>query len=66
MLVDCLIYSSVLKMEDACSCETSVDPQPNTRRYIPEDRPLECIELESLDGTILGLYHYCSFCFPYY
>lgn len=59
-------YSSVLKMEFTCSYETPVDSQRITLPCIPEDRTLQCMELDSLDGTILGLYHYCSFCFPYY
>jgi hypothetical protein len=33
-------YFSTLKMEAACSSETSVDIQRTTRRYIPEDRTL--------------------------
>jgi hypothetical protein len=35
-----LAYSSTLKMEATCSCETSVDFQRTTLRYIPEDRTL--------------------------
>jgi hypothetical protein len=34
-------YSSTPKMETTCSSETSVDLQPSTRRYIPEDRTLQ-------------------------
>jgi hypothetical protein len=33
-----LVSSSILKMEAICSSETSVDFEPTTRRYIPEDR----------------------------
>jgi hypothetical protein len=39
-LVSCLGYYSTMKMEATCSSETSVDFQPTTRRYIPEDRTL--------------------------
>jgi hypothetical protein len=35
-------YSSTLKMDSTCSCETSVDFQRTTRRYIPEHRTLQC------------------------
>jgi hypothetical protein len=38
MLVSCLAYSSILKMEATCSPETSVDFQQTTLRYIPEYR----------------------------
>jgi hypothetical protein len=34
MLVSCLAYSLTLKMEEACSCETSADFQRPTQRYI--------------------------------
>jgi hypothetical protein len=37
MIVSCLAYSSILKMEAICSSETLVDFHPTTRRYIPED-----------------------------
>jgi hypothetical protein len=37
-LVYCLAYSSILKMEDVCSSETSVDFDQNTLCYIPEDK----------------------------
>jgi hypothetical protein len=50
MLVSCLAYSSVLKMETICSSETSVDPQRATRRYIQEGRTLHnhrCQNLKS-------------------
>jgi hypothetical protein len=39
-LVSWLAYFSSLKMEATCSCEASVNFQPNTWRYIPEDRAL--------------------------
>jgi hypothetical protein len=35
-LVYCSAISSTLKLEMICSCETSVDFQRATRRYIPE------------------------------
>jgi hypothetical protein len=41
MLVSCLAYSSIVKMEATCSSETSDDFQQTTRRSIPEDRTLE-------------------------
>jgi hypothetical protein len=34
----CLAYSSALKVEVACSSETSVDFQQATWHYIPQDR----------------------------
>jgi hypothetical protein len=40
VLVSCLAYSSIMKMEDTCSSETSIDFQLTTRRYIPEARTL--------------------------
>jgi hypothetical protein len=40
MLVSCLAYSSTLKMEVTYTCETSVDFQRTTQRYILEDRTL--------------------------
>jgi hypothetical protein len=50
MLVSCLAYSSVLKMEATCSSETSVDSQWTTRRCISEERTLlnhSCQNLKS-------------------
>jgi hypothetical protein len=41
MLVSCLAYSSMLKMEASCYSETSVDFQRAKRRYITEDRTLQ-------------------------
>jgi hypothetical protein len=43
-----LAYSSTLKMEATFSSETSVDFQPTTRRYIPEDRTFQCHRCENL------------------
>jgi hypothetical protein len=40
MLVSGLAYST-LKMESICSSEMSVDFQPTTGRYIPEDGTLQ-------------------------
>jgi hypothetical protein len=41
MLVSRLAYSSTLKMEVACSSETSVEFKRTTRHYIPEYRTLK-------------------------
>jgi hypothetical protein len=41
MLVCCLSYPSIQKMEAACSFETSLDIQRTTRHYIPEVRNLQ-------------------------
>jgi hypothetical protein len=41
MLVSCLAYSSILKMEAKYSSETSVDFQGTTRCYIPKYRTLQ-------------------------
>jgi hypothetical protein len=40
LLVSCLAYSSILKMEATCSPEMSVDFQRITWRYIPDDKIL--------------------------
>jgi hypothetical protein len=40
MLVSSSAYSSTLKIEAACSSETSIDFQWTRQRYIPEDRIL--------------------------
>jgi hypothetical protein len=40
MLVSCLSYSLVLKMEAIYSSETSVDFHQSTGRYIPEERTI--------------------------
>jgi hypothetical protein len=37
MPVSGLDYSSILKIEETCSSETSVNLQRTMRRYIPED-----------------------------
>jgi hypothetical protein len=41
MLVSCLAYSSILKMEAIRSSETSIDFHRTTRHYIREDRTLK-------------------------
>jgi hypothetical protein len=41
MLVYCLAYLSILKIEAACSSETSVGFQRTARRYIPEQGTLQ-------------------------
>jgi hypothetical protein len=38
LLVSCLAYSSILKIEATCSSETLITIQRTTRRYVPEDR----------------------------
>jgi hypothetical protein len=43
MLVSCLTYSSILKLEAILTSEMSVDFQGTTRRHIPEDRTLHCV-----------------------
>jgi hypothetical protein len=40
MLVFCLAYSSILKMEAICYSERSVERQRIRRNYVPEDRTL--------------------------
>jgi hypothetical protein len=45
MLVSCLAYSSMLRMEGTCSSETSVDTQQTTRCYIPESSALRYLYL---------------------
>jgi hypothetical protein len=40
MLVSCLAFSSVMKIEEICSSERSVAFHRNTRCYIPEDSSL--------------------------
>jgi hypothetical protein len=42
-LVSCSAYFSTMKMEAACSSQTSINFQRNTRRYIPEDITLQRI-----------------------
>jgi hypothetical protein len=46
----CLAYSSVLKMEAACSSETSIDFQQTTLGYILDNRT--CFLIYSLNGTL--------------
>jgi hypothetical protein len=47
----CFAYSSTLKMR-ACFPETLVKFQRTTRRFIPEDRTLQSLDLSSLmEGT---------------
>jgi hypothetical protein len=41
MLISSMAYSSTLKIEPACSSETSVDLRRTTRRYIAEDKTLQ-------------------------
>jgi hypothetical protein len=51
LLVSCLTYPSILKMEVICSSETSIEFHLNIRHYVLEDRtlhPLVCIKLVSL------------------
>jgi hypothetical protein len=38
MLISCFSYSPTLKIEEACSSETSADFQRTAGRYIPENR----------------------------
>jgi hypothetical protein len=40
----CSAYSSTLKMEAICSSETSVEFQPTTWRYIPEESTLRTLQ----------------------
>jgi hypothetical protein len=51
MLVSCLAYSSIMKMEAKCSSETSVDFQRTTRRYITEDITLPNNRCENLKSN---------------
>jgi hypothetical protein len=48
MLVSCLAYSLILKMEATCSSETSVDFQWTTQYYIPQDKTLHNHHYENL------------------
>jgi hypothetical protein len=48
MLVSCLAYSSIVKMEMACFSETSFDFQQTTQPYIPEDTTLRNHRYENL------------------
>jgi hypothetical protein len=50
-LVSCLAYSSTLRMEATCSCETSVDFKRTTRRYITEDRTQKDWALQQTSAT---------------
>jgi hypothetical protein len=55
MLVDCLAYSSTLKMGATYSSETSIDFQRTTGLYIPDDRTLQsyfCLVLELLGHAV--------------
>jgi hypothetical protein len=47
-LVSCLAYSSTLKMKATFYCETSVDIQRTTPRYISEDITLHNHYCENL------------------
>jgi hypothetical protein len=53
VLVSCLVYSSIQKMEAICSSETSVVFQRTTWRYIPEDRTLRNHRCENLNSYLL-------------
>jgi hypothetical protein len=48
-----LAYSSILKMEEICSSETSVDTQRSRLRYIPEDGTLHNHRCENLKSYAL-------------
>jgi hypothetical protein len=52
MLVSCLPYFWILKMEATCFSESSVDFHPTTRRYIPGDRTLHNHRCENLKPYI--------------
>jgi hypothetical protein len=56
MLVSCLAYSSILKMEAICFPEASVVFQRTTQCYTPEDRTLHNHQCEDLKS-----YNFSSF-----
>jgi hypothetical protein len=52
-----------MKMEATCSSETSVDFQPTTRRYIPEERSVQFLATSDYHGTFIALdYTYTNPC----
>jgi hypothetical protein len=58
VLITCLAYPSILKVEPVCSSEMSVDPHQTTWCYIPEDRSLHNHHLKSLKSCN----HYLFMC----
>jgi hypothetical protein len=54
-----LAYFSTLKVEVTCSCETSVDFQRTTRRYIREDRTFQILILP----VVTPAFQYSLMCF---
>jgi hypothetical protein len=56
MLVFCSAYSLTLKMEEIRSSETSVDSHLSTGRCIPEDEPIDFVEVSAdVNCSILKL-----------
>lgn len=64
MLVSCLAYYSILKMETIYSSERSVDFHPTTRLYVPGDRTLRSHGCESLRPNNLAAIFTNGRCFP--
>jgi hypothetical protein len=56
LLVACLAYSSILRMEAVHSFETSVNFYRNTRRHIPEDCTRHSHRCENLRSNIKHFY----------
>jgi hypothetical protein len=51
LVVDCLAYTSTVKMEAIISSQTTMDYQ-NTRRHAPDDTTPHCRRCEDPDSSI--------------
>jgi hypothetical protein len=63
MLIACLAYSSILKMEAVCSSEMSVNLCQTTWHYIPEGSSLHTVN-KLLDFCVMRLEGHAKFCPP--